>query len=119
MTNVLLTWDAQPLASRYRLRMRVVGLETAFRLVASTTEPMAIVGDVPADSAVEVIVQAVNGNRQGVASEPIIYRALSKAAPQMPAEAPSAATPLELVTVSSNGNGSNGHSKGSRVPARN
>lgn len=119
MTNVLLTWDAQPMASRYRLRMRVVGLETAFRLVASTTEPMAIVSDVPADSAVEVIVQAVNGSRQGVASEPIIYRALSKAVPTTPDEAPSAATPLELVTVSSNGNGSNGHGKGSRVPARN
>lgn len=53
--------------------MWITGVETNYRLAASSTEPMVMIADAPVGAPVEVIAQAVNGDRQGVASEPVSY----------------------------------------------
>ncbi len=65
--------DPLALAERFRWRMRIVGVEAEFALVASTTEPMAAIGGVAAGVTVELIVQGVNGKSQGVASAPVFF----------------------------------------------
>ena len=104
--------EAVALAERYRWRMLIVGVQEKYELAASTTEPLAAIREVSAGQTVQLIVQAVNGKSQGVASEPVTftlpgakaagYRNLAKAE-----EAPAAGE-------SSNGNG-NGHSRPARV----
>jgi hypothetical protein len=115
--NVALTVDEKgavvaqcapvPLATRYRWRMRLVGVQKDYQLVARSTEPLAVLGSVEAGQAMEVIVQAVNGTLQGVASKPVVFTLPAifsrKAAP--------AANVVELADVAPqtrNGNG-NGH----------
>ena len=64
---------ATALATRYRWRTRIVGVQTEYQLAASTTEPLAVLREVADGQAVEIIVQAVNGKAQGVASAPIAF----------------------------------------------
>lgn len=64
--------EAVPLATRYRWRMRTVGAPT-YLLTARSVAPLAMLPDVVPGQAVEIIVQAVNGNLQGVASEPVVF----------------------------------------------
>ena len=66
--------DAVPLATRYRWRMLVVDVDKDYALAASTTEPMANISGVEPGKLVKLIVQAVNGKQQGVASEPLLFR---------------------------------------------
>ena len=70
---IVLKCDAVALATRYRWRMLLVGVQTDYQLAASTTEPMAAIGDVAAGQTVQIIVQAVNGNLQSVASDPVTF----------------------------------------------
>ena len=70
---IVVQCDAVALATRYRWRMLLVGVQTDYQLAASTTEPMASIGDVAAGQTVQIIVQAVNGNLQSVASDPITF----------------------------------------------
>jgi len=115
---VLATCDAVPLATRYRWRMRIVGLQSDYTLAASTTEPMAIIAT-PIGVEMEIIVQAVNTSLQGVPSEPVIYRTapVEKAAP----ETAIVSTPAKAVALPhgshgngrahTNGNGNTSHSR--------
>ena len=66
-SNVLAQWDAVALATRYRVRMMIVGVDTKYRLVASGTEPMALISDLLPGAQINVIVQAVNGRCAGQA----------------------------------------------------
>lgn len=110
--------DAVPLATRYRFRMRLAGVQPDYALAFSSKEPMgAITGVLPGQTA-EIIVQAVNGNLQGVASEPILFTvplpvAAGKAAPEskaLPAQEPAAGG------EHANGNGHrNGHGNGAHA----
>ena len=104
--------DPQPLATRYRWRTRIVGAQTEFELAASTTDPMASIREVSPGQTVEILVQAVNGSLQGVASEPIFFTLpLAKAAGftnlSTTEEAPA-------VSERAQGNG-NGHGRVARV----
>ncbi len=113
---VVVQCDAVPLAARYRWRMLVVGVQTEYQLAASSTEPLASIGDVKAGQTVQIIVQAVNGNSQGVASEPILFTlpaARTAGFGKRPAaeEAPAVG---EESNVHRNGNG-NGHARHARV----
>lgn len=111
-TPVLVTWEATPFATRYRVRMRIAGLLGAnYELVKSVTEPMAQV-DVPANTTVEFIVQAVNGNRQSVASDAVAYQPVVHVAATTPVLSE---TPVAIVAPA---NGTNGHANGSRVAVR-
>jgi len=68
---IVVQCDAVPLATRYRWRMLLVGLQQDYKLAASTTGPMGAITGVPAGQTAKIIVQAVNGSLQGVASEPV------------------------------------------------
>lgn len=65
--------EAVALAKRYRWRMLLVGAQEKYELAASTTEPVAVIGGVAAGQTVRIVVQAVNGSLQGVASEPVTF----------------------------------------------
>ena len=62
---VVVQCDAVPLATRYRWRMLIVGVQTEYQLAASTTEPLASIGDVAAGQTVQIIVQAVKWGSAG------------------------------------------------------
>ncbi len=119
---VVVQCDAVPLAARYRWRMLMVGVQTEYQLAASTTEPLASIGDVKAGQTAQIIVQAVNGNSQGVASEPITFtlpsaRTATSGKRQATEEAPIADEPSNghrNGVGNGNGNG-NGHSRHARV----
>ncbi|MGI9115642.1 MAG: hypothetical protein ACR2FX_11555 [Chthoniobacterales bacterium] len=58
-----------------------VGVETEYQLVASGIEPMLSIGGVLTGQTVKIVVQAVNGQVQGVPSAPVeITVALAKTA---------------------------------------
>lgn len=106
---ILVQCAAVPLATRYRWRMLLMGVQTKYELAASSADPVATIGDVLPGQTVRIIVQAVNGTLQGVASDPVdltLPPAVAKSAE------PKAAAPAErtLVLTGSGGNGNgNGH----------
>ncbi len=63
----------------------------------------------------QIIVQAVNNNLQGLASDPIQFTVLL---PVSRLTESSPTTPIVAPAVKANGNGSNGHANSGRVPAR-
>lgn len=106
---VIVQWDPLALATRYRVRGLLVGVETDYRLVARSTEAMASITDVQPGQTIQIIVQGVNDNLQGVASEPIQFTI------PLPGKAERVLTaPME---TAANGHSSNGHANGSRLPA--
>lgn len=106
-----------PLATRYRWRTRLVGLQTDYQLAKSTPQPLAVIPGVPPGQALEIIVQAVNGTLQGVPSDPVLFLAPRPTVAATPAAvpvAPVAVTELAprtaAATPSVNGKqGRNGH----------
>lgn len=110
---IIVQCDPVALAMRYRWRMLLAGIETDYRLVARSTDPIgSITGVMPGQKA-QIIVQAVNGNLQGVASDSIVFTMPLSAKTTSEVKAPAAAPVPEERAVSTNGNGSNGH----RLPA--
>ena len=71
--NIVVQCDPMSLATRYRWRMLVVSVETDYRLVARSTEPIGIITGVMPGQRAQIIVQAVNEGQQGVASDPIVF----------------------------------------------
>ena len=107
---VIAQCDAVPLALRYRWRTMLVGQQQDYVLGASTTEPIGALGGFLPGQTVQIIVQAANGNLQGVASDPIQFTVpvLIAVNAAQPAAAPAKATEP---AHAANGNG-NGHSNG-------
>ena len=106
---ILVQCDAVPLATRYRWRMLLVGVQTQYQLAARSTDPMATIKDVLPGQTVQIIVQAVNGALQGVASDPVV---LTVPLARAHSAEPKTVAPLErtLVLTGSTGNGNgNGH----------
>lgn len=109
---IIVQCDAQPLATRYRFRCLIVGVETSYRLAASSKEPIGSISDILPGQTVQIIVQAVNGSLQGVASDPIVFT--------IPPVAPKTVMPNETLTSHrdvATTNGTNGHANGSRQPS--
>ncbi|MBV9126641.1 MAG: hypothetical protein JO117_01005 [Verrucomicrobia bacterium] len=103
---------ATPLATRYRWRMRTVGAPGDYRLAASSRSPLATIRNVPPGRSVAIIVQAVNGNLQGVASEPVVL------AVPVVAAAETLEKVVAVVTthgIHGNGHVNNGHEAAARV----
>ena len=72
--NILVQCDAVALATRYRCRMLLVGVETDYRVVASGTEPkLSVAGVVPGQTA-QFIVQAEVA-KPAAAPEPVAVKA--------------------------------------------
>ena len=111
---IVVQCDAVALALRYRWRMLVVGVQTDYQLAASTTEPLASIGGVAAGRTVQILVQAVNGSQQGVASEPVVFTL----PPAKAAGFRNLATTEEAPAAGEHSNGlgnGNGHSRHARV----
>lgn len=103
-TQILLECDAMALATRYRFRTKIVGLDTRYKLAASGQQPMAVLEGVAAGLTLEIIAQAVNGPAQSVASNPILVTMPpATAKPESAADAELA--PLLAVGTNGNGNG--------------
>ena len=102
--------DPTPLATRYRYRMLIVGVETDYRLVASSPAPLAQITGVQPGQTVQLVVQAVNGGLQGVASDPVAF---TVPLPFPPAAAkspePGLTTLLPEPLPARNGASANGH----------
>lgn len=71
--TIILQCDPVPLAMRFRWRGMLVGVESEYRLMARSTEPIGSVSGLLPGQKVQFIVQAVNGNLQGVPSEPVLF----------------------------------------------
>ncbi len=84
---LLAACDADSQATRYRWRMRLVGVEEDFRLAASTKSPLARLDKVLPGQTVELIVQAANSSAQSVPSERVVVTLPALAAANGLAEA--------------------------------
>ncbi len=112
--NGALVVQCDPVATawRYRFRMMILGVQTDYALVASSTEPIAsITGKADPGQTVQIIVQAVSGNLQGKASDPIVFTVPFAAKAAM-AEA-TGPTEHALAPSASDNRHTNGH----RLPA--
>ena len=120
--GTLVQWDPVALATRYRVRMMVVGVDTKYRLVASGAEPMGLIVGLLPGATILVIVQAVNGSAEGKASEPVSYTVpvmVAEPSETVPAPEPVKATvaPVEELILPAvtapngkrNGNGNGAH----------
>lgn len=106
---LLVQCDATPLGTRYRWRMRVVGAQSRYQLAARSVDPMATISNVLPGDTVEVIVQAVNGTLQGVASDAVTFTVPAAVPAPAVAKKAEAAPAGEPSNGNGNGNG-NGHS---------
>jgi hypothetical protein len=110
--NVLVTCDAVAMTTRYRARMKRLGIDPDYVLVASGPAPMLTVPGLLPGQTAEITMEAVNGSSAGVPSMPVQVTIPVKAAAEVASATPapvslpaSVAAPLTL-----NGNGSrNGH----------
>ncbi len=112
--SILLGCDETALATRYRWRTLIVGVESKPQLAASTADPMAELKDAVPGVTLSITVQGVNGGAQGKPSDPVIVTMplLSTAKP--------AAAEIKVASpamVSRNGNGST-NGNGSRAAVR-
>jgi hypothetical protein len=112
--NIVVTCDAEPLATRYRWRALLVGVQTEYYLAASSVDPMGLIKNIQPGQTVRLIVQAVNGDSQGVASDPIEFTMPLAAEELTKAAAPA----LELPLVENGATNGNGHAIGHPVAAR-
>jgi hypothetical protein len=112
---IIVQCDAVPLATRYRWRMLIVGVQTDYVLAARSIDPMGTISDVLPGQTVKLIVQAVNGSSQGVASDPILFTIPLVEAAHAPVAAETAGATTAV--VSAERNGANGHANGHRLPA--
>ena len=71
---IVVQCDAVPLATRYRWRTLLVDIQTDYELAASSPVPIGTISGVEPGRLVRIIVQAVNGSLQGVASDPLDFR---------------------------------------------
>lgn len=112
---ILLQWDAVPLATRYRVRRMIVGVENAYTLACSSTEPIGTIKGIQPGQTVQIIVQAVNETLQGVASDPILCTIPLVTKKVETAEPMNGANHREVAAPSGNGY-ANGQANGSRQP---
>lgn len=105
--TIMAQCDPTPLATRYRWRMKVVGVDTEFRLAASTPAPLAVISGVEPGQTVELFVQAVNGSAQGVPTDTVTVTLLAA-----PSAAPALPAPAEEIASTPETNGDRpGHAK--------
>ncbi len=69
--NLMATCDAEPLATSFRWRVKIVGAETEYELNATTSGPLALLTGFTAGQNVDVTCEAVNGDSASVASAPV------------------------------------------------
>src|SRR5437588_4558103 len=102
---IIVQCDAVALATRYRFRMLLVGVQQDYQLAASSPAPLGAIPGIAAGQTVQIIVQAVNGGLQGVASEPIVFTVPLAASMKAPAAPAKQAEAVETPEMNGNGNG--------------
>ena len=108
---IIVQCDAVPLATRYRWRVQVVDVDKDYQLAASTTGPLGSITEIDPGRLVRIIVQAVNGSLQGVASEPLEYRIPPAATKTTSTQAPKNSVQTTGTALLGHSNG-NGHRNG-------
>ena len=115
---IAVSCDAVPTATRYRWRMKIEGVDVNFRLAASTLIPSASLTGIAPGQVVAIIAQAVNGDKQGAASDPVVVAEpkAALAAPSVPAVENADEVLEEKIEYRSGQghsvNGANGHANG-------
>ena len=106
-SKILLECDTTPLATRYRFRRKIVGVDSKYTLVAGSKTPMAMLEGIAAGLTIEFLVQAVNGSAQSVPSDAITVTTPvpPAAAPEAPAMSQVELAPLAAIALNGNGNG--------------
>lgn len=113
--GLILTCDPEPLARRFRFRMREAGSGLPYQLAASSTHPTALTDPVQPGVTLEIIVQAVNGRAQSVPSDSILFTVPVSASPSVETVIPEVA----IGAAQPNGNGSSkANVSGSRTAVR-
>ena len=108
--NIALDCDATPLGKTFRWRMRLAGSKDSYILVGSTSDPTLVIADPASMADLEFVVQAVNGNRQSVMSDPAVLAPLL-------AKKISSVESADILPVMTNGSG-NRSSNGNGVHSR-
>jgi hypothetical protein len=113
-SKILLECDATALATRYRFRRKILGVDSRYTLAASSKTPMAMLEGVGGGLTMEFIAQAVNGDSQSVASDPITVVTVVAAKPAGTQAAEPDAELAPLAAIAPNGNGSS-HGNGNGI----
>ena len=117
---LLASCDAVPLATRYRWRIKVVGVDVDYRLAASTKSPLAQLDKVRPGQTVELIVQAANQTSQSLPSESVfVTLPAGRAAASVSTEAVTGYTSLQPPSPASAAPEGNGPTRSSRKPESN
>jgi hypothetical protein len=111
---IIVQCDPVPLATRYRGRMLIAGVETKYQLVFSGPEPMGRITGVEPGVTVQIIMQAVNGSSQSMASDPVLFTMPLAQADTRPTALVAEMAPLAAIAPNGNGNG-NGSVAVSRI----
>ncbi|MBA3964036.1 MAG: hypothetical protein H0X40_19355 [Chthoniobacterales bacterium] len=107
---IIVQCDPTPLATRYRGRMLIVGIQPKYQLAFSGPQPIGTITDVEPGVTVQIVMQAVNGSSQSVASDPVLFTMPATA--KTAAEVKPAALLPELERTAApalNGNGNGSH----------
>ena len=99
-----------PLATRYRCRYLIVGVDTKYRLGFSGPNPMGMITSIAPGTTIHVIMQAVNGDAQSVASQPVVFTTPTAPVTSAPAVVQPDVMSFSAAVPASNGNG-NGNGK--------
>ncbi len=102
--TLIVSCDPTALATRYRARMLLVGVETEYRLAFSGPVPMGSIAGVQPGVTVQIVMQAVNESSQSVASEPVRFTMPMVTGATLPMEK-AELDPVAAIEPSSNGNG--------------
>jgi hypothetical protein len=103
---IVVQCDPVSLATRYRGRMLIVGVETKYRLVFSGADPMGSITAVQPGVTVQIIMQAVNESSQSVPSDPVLFTMPPANAPVAEVKPAALLPELERIAVPAvNGNG--------------
>ncbi len=114
---IIVQWRAEPLATRYRGRMMILGVDTKYRLAFSGSALIGTITGVEPGVTVQIVVEAVNEDSQGVASDPVLFTMPVTGASDATAKTVAPAVevaPLVASSPSGNGNG-NGAYAGNRL----
>jgi hypothetical protein len=114
-SDILLECDATALATRYRFRRKIIGVDDDYKLVASSITPMAMLQGVIAGFTMEFIVQAVNDGSQSTASDPIVVTIPAAAASEPQAKPAEPLAELAAIAPNGKGNGNGSYAGSSRL----
>ncbi len=113
---LIVSCESVALATRYRCRFLIVGVDTKYRMAFSGVDPMGRITSIAPGTTVQIIMQAVNGGAQSVASAPVVFT-VPLPATAKPAVSEAELAPVAAIVPNGTGNG-NGNGNGSHAVNR-